>query len=182
MKVEGADWGRGLVVVGGASGHGVHIVSGGTAGDGLFIAAGGTGAGVTVQGGPSAGVGVQIDTTNGDGIDIASTGGVDIDANITGNITGNLSGNVAGNLGGALTTTERTAIADAYLDRADGIESGITPRKALRAIAAIVAGLIDTAQEDEELFKAIGAALNGTTRVTFEVDSEGNRNAVIFNL
>ena len=107
------------------------------------------------------------------------------DGAITGNLSGSVGsviGNVGGNLLGTLSTAERNAIADALLGRSDGIETGITPRQALRAIAAVVAGVITTSQEAQEIFKALGATSLGTTRVTLTVDSEGNRSAVTLDL
>jgi hypothetical protein len=47
-----------------------------------------------------------------------------------------------GKFGTSLSATERNAIADAYLDRANGVETGITPRQALRAAVAAEAGNI----------------------------------------
>lgn len=76
--------------------------------------------------------------------------------------------------GYALTSGERDSIAAAHLDLTDGIETGITPRKALRAIAAKAAGLISGAGTGTEVIKAIGAAAGGTTRLTATVDSSGN--------
>jgi hypothetical protein len=130
----------------------------------------GSSRGIYIEGGPSS----PAVLTSGD-----------VEANITGNLSGSVAsvtGNVGGDLGGALTTAERNAIADALLGRSDGIETGITPRQALRAIAAVVAGLITTSQEAQEIFKALGATSSGTTRVTLTVDSEGNRSAVTLDL
>lgn len=70
----------------------------------------------------------------------------------------------------------------AILDVADGIESGITPRQALRAIAAALAGLLSGAGTAEVTIKAIGAAAGGPTRVTATVDADGNRTAITLNV
>ena len=77
----------------------------------------------------------------------------------------------------ALSATERNAIADALLDRTSGIETSVTPRQALRAIAAVTTGVIADANTGTETFKAIGNS--GTTRVTVTVDASGNRSAVV---
>lgn len=77
----------------------------------------------------------------------------------------------------SLTAAERNAIADALLARTDGIETGVTPKTALRAIAAVTAGVIADAGTSTETFKAVGNA--GTTRVTVTVDADGNRSAVV---
>jgi len=80
--------------------------------------------------------------------------------------------------GYALTAAERNGIADAYLDRADAIETGITPRLAERYIAAACAGLLSGSQTATEVFKGIGQSSAGTTRITATVDSSGNRSAI----
>lgn len=82
-----------------------------------------------------------------------------------------------------LTSGERDAIAAALLDLADAIESGITPREAIRAMAAVIVGLIPSgAGSGTEAFKGIGQASGGTTRVTNTVDNDGNRTAQVLNL
>lgn len=65
--------------------------------------------------------------------------------------------------------------ADALLDRADAIETGITPREAIRAIAAITVGEVSGAGSGTETFKGIDSA---TDRVEVTVDNDGNRTAV----
>jgi len=90
--------------------------------------------------------------------------------NFTGNLTGNLTGNVGGNLLGTLTTTERNAIADALLDRANAIETGITPRLALRYSGASVAGLLSGVGTATYTFAGVGVA---TTRIVAAVDATG---------
>jgi hypothetical protein len=72
------------------------------------------------------------------------------------------------------------AIADAYLDRADGIETGMTPRQAQRGIAATAMGLLSGAGTSN-----IGIRQAGTgtaTRISAVVDQSGNRSAVTRNL
>lgn len=77
-----------------------------------------------------------------------------------------------------LTAGERNAVADAYLDRADAIETGITPRLCSRYIAAATAGLLSGAQTNTEVFKGVGQGAGGTTRITATVDADGNRSAI----
>ena len=71
-------------------------------------------------------------------------------------------------------------IATAILDLANGVETGVTVRQALRAIAAVLAGQIDNANESSETYEAIGNA--GTNRVTVTVDEDGNRSSFTLNL
>ncbi|HYE91769.1 MAG TPA: hypothetical protein VEA38_12145 [Terriglobales bacterium] len=73
-----------------------------------------------------------------------------------------------------LTVAERNSVADALLDRTDGIETGWTFRKAFRLVAAVLAGKASggpggTAFRDLTDTKA---------RVTVTADSSGNRAAV----
>jgi hypothetical protein len=82
--------------------------------------------------------------------------------------------------GAAIPTAAQNAAA--MLDLADGIETGVTPRKAIRAIAALVAGLVSGAGTSTEVFKGIGHAAGGTTRVTVTADVNGNRSAITLNL
>lgn len=78
-----------------------------------------------------------------------------------------------------LTSGERNSVADALLDRADAIETGITERQAMRAILAMLAGVVTGAGSGTEVFKNPGG---GTTRVTVTVDSSGNRSLIVTNL
>jgi hypothetical protein len=76
--------------------------------------------------------------------------------------------------GDAMTLTggERTAVAAALLDLADGVESGKTPRQALRLMAAALAGKRANAGTDTETYYAIG---NPTTvRIVGNQDSAGD--------
>lgn len=85
---------------------------------------------------------------------------------------------IAGSFGEGvpLTAAERNSIADAWLDRADAVETGVTPRLALRYTASILVGQLSGAQTASEVFKAI--ANSGTTRVTVTADASGNRTGV----
>lgn len=77
-----------------------------------------------------------------------------------------------------LTAAERNSIADALLDRADAIESGITTRLALRYMSAGLVGLLSGSQTATEVYKGIGQSAGGTTRLTVNADSSGNRSAI----
>jgi len=74
------------------------------------------------------------------------------------------------------------AIADGLLDRSDAVESGVTPRQALRAFGAALAGILSGAAGTTVTIKGIGQAADGTTRITATVDANGNRSAVTLNL
>jgi hypothetical protein len=87
-----------------------------------------------------------------------------------------------GTAGVVLSSDTMNAIAAAILDLANGVENGVTLRQATRAVAAVIAGLIDDAGSGTETFKGIGQAADGTTRVTNTVDEDGNRTAIALNL
>ena len=88
--------------------------------------------------------------------------------------------NVDQTIGTAVVTA--AAIEAAVMDTADAIETGITTRKALRAIAAMLAGIASGGGTGTEVFKGIGQAAGGTTRLTITDDSAGNRSAITLNL
>ncbi len=69
--------------------------------------------------------------------------------------------------------------ADALLDRADAIETGLTPRQAWRLGAASDGGVLAGALTTDVTIKGAGVA---TTRVEATVDAGGNRSAVILTL
>jgi hypothetical protein len=95
-------------------------------------------------------------------------------------VAGDVNGNIAGNLLGTLTATERTAIANSLLDQANGIETGITMRNALKLMVAALAGELSGGGTTTITIKA--ANDNATTRITATVDASGNRSAITFNL
>lgn len=90
------------------------------------------------------------------GLPISTAGALDLDARLAAN-----------------------AVADEWLDRTDGVETGVTPRQALRAGLAVLAGLA-SGGPGTSAFEAIGNA--GTTRVTITADSNGDRSTVTLNL
>lgn len=67
------------------------------------------------------------------------------------------------------------ANADALLDRADAIETGWTLRKAIRVMAAVLAGKVSGGATATNTFRDLTDAKD---RVTSTVDSDGNRTAV----
>lgn len=79
----------------------------------------------------------------------------------------------------ALAADAANEIADAYLNRTDGIETGVTPKGATRAILATTTGVITDAATTTNTFKnPAGTA----TRVTSATDTSGNRSAVTLNV
>jgi len=74
-----------------------------------------------------------------------------------------------------LTTGERNSIADALLDRTDGIETGLTPRGAFRLATAANAGKLSGAATTSVVIRNVG---DTKARITATVDADGNRTAV----
>jgi hypothetical protein len=72
-----------------------------------------------------------------------------------------------------LTSGERTAIADAHLDRADAIETGLTPRGAQRVIAAAVAGKASGMADLSPVFR--NAVADTKDRITATTNADGDR-------
>lgn len=86
-------------------------------------------------------------------------------------------GTVSDKTGYSLTSGERNAVADAMLDRADAIYTGITPREAIRAtLDGAATGQTDGGATTTFHLKSKDGA---KTRVTATVDSDGNRSAII---
>lgn len=67
------------------------------------------------------------------------------------------------------------SIADAWLDRADGIETALTPRQTLRLVAAALAGKLAGAATTTVTIRNVGDTKD---RITALVDADGNRTAV----
>lgn len=72
------------------------------------------------------------------------------------------------------------AAADALLDRADAIETGLTVRKLLRLLGSVMGGKLSGAGTGLEVFR--NAVADSKDRVTATVDSSGNRNAITTDL
>lgn len=75
----------------------------------------------------------------------------------------------------ALATDAANEIADALLDRSNGIETSYTPRQALRLILAALAGKLSGAATSTVTIRDVG---DTTDRIVATVDSSGNRTAV----
>jgi hypothetical protein len=77
-----------------------------------------------------------------------------------------------------LTATERNAIADAYLDRSNGVETGVTPRQHMQRVGAAAGGKIRGATTGTETC----TGMDGTTdRIQATVDASGNRSAITYD-
>lgn len=72
------------------------------------------------------------------------------------------------------------ANADALLDRANGIEAGVTPRQAMRLDLAILGAKLSGAGSGTEVFR--NAVADSKNRVTATVDTSGNRTAITYDL
>lgn len=62
--------------------------------------------------------------------------------------------------------------ADALLDRADGVETGLTPRQALRLALAVLAGAVTASGDAASFLSAVSGA---KTRLQASGDGDGNR-------
>ena len=78
-----------------------------------------------------------------------------------------------------LTSGERNSIADALLDRSNGIETGWTLRQAIRAILATSAGKMSGAGTGTVIFRN---PPDTADRVEADVDGVGNRTNVTYNV
>jgi len=78
-----------------------------------------------------------------------------------------------------LTTGERDAVAAALLDLANGVETGITTRQALRATLSALAGKVSGMSANAPVFRA---ADDSKDRITATTDADGNRSAITLNL
>jgi hypothetical protein len=74
-----------------------------------------------------------------------------------------------------LPSTERDALADALLDRADGVEPGESPRQTLRLLRAANVGRSDGFPDGPVHFRD---KANTKNRITANTDQDGNRTAV----
>ncbi len=79
-----------------------------------------------------------------------------------------------------LTSGERNAIADAHLDRTNGVETGLTVRQAHRLEAAAAAGKLSGAATTSVVIR--NAVADSKDRITATVDEDGNRSAVTTDL
>lgn len=65
---------------------------------------------------------------------------------------------------------------DAFLDKANGVETGVTVRGALRLMLAVLAGKVSGAGTGTETFR--NAVADSKPRVTAVVDTSGNRTTI----
>jgi hypothetical protein len=85
---------------------------------------------------------------------------------------------IATTLGNGVTLAlgQAAGIANAVLDQANGVETNMTPRQALRLVAAILGGAVSGAGTSAETFKAAGT---NKVRATVSADPQGNRTLVL---
>ncbi len=79
-----------------------------------------------------------------------------------------------------LTSGERTAVANALLDLAAGVETGLTLRQAQRLALAALAGKISGAAGATVTIR--NAVADTVDRIVATVDSSGNRSAIVVDL
>jgi hypothetical protein len=187
--------GAGGLVVDLNSVTGLNSVAVNTAADGTFYATGhdfsvvittGTVGGVSAIGYKVASFSINNrtplrPTTAGRTADIAATGEVGLDFDNVHDATGahtltNITVPVTTGVTGLTTAT----IAAALMDLADGVETGLTPRNALRLIAAALAGKLSGATTASVKIK--NAIADDKTRITATVDADGNRTAITTDL
>jgi hypothetical protein len=77
-----------------------------------------------------------------------------------------------------LSSAERTAIADAYLDRVDGIETGLTPRQADRLIVSAVLAKASGMDANAPVFRDFN---DSKDRVSALCDEAGNRLEITYD-
>jgi hypothetical protein len=80
----------------------------------------------------------------------------------------------------AIDPTFGNELADALLNRTDGVEAGITPKQGLRAIAAAAGGVLTGAATATVGINELGGT--SATRILATVDADGNRPAVTLTL
>jgi hypothetical protein len=81
---------------------------------------------------------------------------------------------------GTLTASERNSVADALLDRTDAVETGLTPRSALKVALAATGGKVSGAATTTNTFR--NAVADTKNRIIATVDSDGNRTAITYDL
>lgn len=153
----------------GVGGNGVPGGSGGVFAGGNDAASGGGGNGLALLGG---------NTTANSGAGLYASGG-DGSPTATVTIAAPSGGFSTYTLDATFSTAAKNAIADSLLDRASAIETGLTPRQALRLVAAGDGGVTAGMGTASPTIKGAGVA---TVRVSATTDSDGNRTAVTLNL
>lgn len=79
-----------------------------------------------------------------------------------------------------LSSSARDAIANAALDLADAIETGLTQRQALRLVASALAGKISGASGTTVTIR--NAVADTKDRIVATVDGDGNRSAITYDM
>lgn len=82
----------------------------------------------------------------------------------------------------SLTVSERDSVADALLDRSNGIATGLTPRSALKVATAAAGGKISGATGLAGTIVVRNAVADSKNVITATVDANGNRTAVAYDL
>lgn len=127
---------------------------------------------------------VSGDATAADNLEAAADGtgynlggGDIVAASVTAGVTVSTNNDKTGY---SLATTPPTAnqIADALLDRTDGVETNRTPRQALRLMLAALAGKLSGAATTTVTIRDTN---DSKDRITATVDSDGNRSSVSYD-
>jgi hypothetical protein len=105
-------------------------------------------------------------------IDVSAAGQTDIRTAV-----GLATANLDTQLDALPTATEN---ADALLDRANGIETGLTPRQSLRLVSSAVAAKLSGGGTATEIFR--NAVADSKDRITATVDASGNRTAITYDV
>ncbi len=127
-----------------------------------------------------AGIGVQV-ASGGGGVDVISVNGVTFAGASVPAVLAAIQPNYAPSKAGdamTLTVGERNAVADALLDRANGVETGLTPRQALRLEIAALVGKLSGAGSTTITIRDINDTVD---RIVATVDSFGDRTHVVTN-
>lgn len=101
---------------------------------------------------------------------------------VTGLTASNLDTTVSSRLAATGYTVPPTANAnaDALLDRTDAVETGLTPRQAIRLVASTTGAKISGGGTTTETFR--NAVADSKNRVVATVDTSGNRSAITYDL
>lgn len=112
-------------------------------------------------------------------VDLSKVLGSAVNPLISGRLDSNVQAMATGVLdAAALASDAANEVADALLDRANAIETGLTPRLAWRYSAASLAGVLSGAATTTVTVAGVGV---GTTRISATVDADGNRSAVVLS-
>jgi hypothetical protein len=79
-----------------------------------------------------------------------------------------------------MSTAAANEIADALLDRANGVEIGMTPRQSLRLALAALAGKVSGGGTVTNTFR--NPVADSKNRIIATVDATGNRSAVTYDV